>query len=531
MPERQVVDLSVAVKGVNSVVQQMSRLNQSMFKYRDNVAQSGNAMTRAGNASASLFRRLARLRTGVFILATFFAVRPIIRFIKSLKDVSPAMDEVLFKVKEVTDRFRFAFGEAFAPVFEEVGKRVLSVVNDLVENFKKFGDKSTIQGIATGLLFIKDIVFGIANFFNAMLFTARAMVPIAKIIGLEFQKGFAKAAMGAADLLNTLNLMNESEFFGDLAKKLGGGTKAISEINEEIKILSAEVSAFQGPMEEALDGVVSRFKALFVETSANREMLQKIIQAFDDLLSPNRLEGFGTFGQGINNVLKSLARRTGQDIGETFGNAIASALETRIGDAFFNTMKGRFKDLRDVVTGFLEDIQRALSKLASQQLITGLAGGIQRFLTPTTQNVIGPPIPSSFPATSPRFGDPSSFIGPPIPPPPAIRSGLSPIGIHPPSASRADEGLVSGTTNVTAGERGMEAFVNLRGGKIPVQLNGAGGGGGPTIIIAPQVIDGPSFGAWLQKEKKTIHKLVAAGINGESAALRDSMRSGFTFKK
>lgn len=127
-----------------------------------------------------------------------------------------------------------------------------------------------------------------------------------------------------------------------------------------------------------------------------------------------------------------------------------------LGDTFFDILHGKIKSLKDIWASFADAVQRSFSRGLAQRLIMGNAEG--------------------------KGGLLSSLF------------------------SAADGGVFSRPSVTTIAERGPEAVIPLRGGKVPVQMSG--GGGSPSIIIT-----GNTF--------TDVNQLTALMKNVALAAVRD----------
>lgn len=96
-----------------------------------------------------------------------------------------------------------------------------------------------------------------------------------------------------------------------------------------------------------------------------------------------------------------------------------------------------------------------------------------------------------------------------------------------PWRSFADSGIFRGPTLAVGGENGEEAFVRMRGGKIPVELGGRGGGGGTnvTVKIDNHVVDAAGLDQATARQAKIIVPMVIAAIQSNKFRARDAIKS------
>jgi hypothetical protein len=182
--------------------------------------------------------------------------------------------------------------------------------------------------------------------------------------------------------------------------------------------------------------------------------------------------------EGWRNYLKF-----GGDIFDQFAFLVEDtfrALETTLGDVFFDAMMGKMKSFKDYVSAFARDMARILSNIFARQAIIGITGGIAGGV----KSLFGSPFKGF---DYDRFTLPVGYS-----------HDVAPLG------PMAAEGGVFNTP-VIAGEAGPEAIIPLSGGRfVPVQMKGGGGGQTVNVYLTVNALDGPSAKAVLMREKDTI---------------------------
>lgn len=226
-----------------------------------------------------------------------------------------------------------------------------------------------------------------------------------------------------------------------------------------------------------------------------------------------RREISGTFEEGF----ASEARRIGEGLLDEYGKGrkavddLANALGNNLGDALYGVASGSIK-ARDAWRSFISGLGNDLLRSASQnlsamatQLLFGLLGGA------VSGSGGSGGISGSLAGVAASGGwfDGQGWHGD------TMRAGAFA------SAARgarvrafADGGVVSGPTLGLFGERGPEAFVPLRGGRIPVSLHG--GGGGSPIYIQISAIDTQSGLQFLHQHRENLWRLQRDGFDRRS---------------
>jgi len=166
---------------------------------------------------------------------------------------------------------------------------------------------------------------------------------------------------------------------------------------------------------------------------------------------------------------------------------IRQSMESAVSDTLVLAMRGQLSKVRDVFVSFLESIQKALADFVAQRLVQET---VVRALNWAINAILG--------QVGPKTKAPA---------PPAAQHG----------------GLVTRRTLMTVGEAGPEAIIPLNR-SAPGLRGNSGLGTTVNVTFAPQVIDGPSFGAWLIREKQTIKRLLISAATGEDVSIRKAFR-------
>jgi len=78
------------------------------------------------------------------------------------------------------------------------------------------------------------------------------------------------------------------------------------------------------------------------------------------------------FKAGLQSMLKEWQNTAKQMY--DLAQSTAQAMERAFGDFFFDLITGRFKQMRDIIVGFLESIARAISNLMAQRMVAAILG-------------------------------------------------------------------------------------------------------------------------------------------------------------
>ena len=519
---------------------EVDNLSKSFFKFRDSVNLFSTSWNRLSNSVFVFFRRLARIRTAFFILVTFLGLRQVVAFLESLKDFSYEAEQAVNRLTQRISHLKKVIGDALAPFIEEFGGKF---VTGFLEGFQKIVNSSAFKNFVSAFFYASNIV---GKFGKVLVTVFTFVVDGFRLAAKEIKVFFLIIKDAYADLFASI-FFKLSNFLRDVADKLVpevatafqglasdlavaardlefGGEKRfkdIRQLTDEIQVLgetwAENARNFKASFEDFVGSTVSNATvesaAKFV--AAMRKVTDSVVSADKSFKSGGR--SLALFVDGLRSGLAKFSLETSRDIGKSLGEGLADAFDNAFGESFLAIMQGRFKDLRDVVTSFLQDLQREFAKFASRRvskvlldtIVDKVAPAIAGLFDPTAGGPSASTIASNDPNSISYRGSPD-FIGPPV----STGSG------------HAYGGVSYSPTIRAFAEKGPEASIPLRGGKVPVQLMG-GRGGGNTIVIAPQVIDGPSFGVWLEKEKKTLYRIMAGGISGGSSIVRSSLRTHF----
>jgi methyl-accepting chemotaxis protein len=567
-------------KGVNvpvevstgAAVTAVDKLSTSFFRFRDNVAKSTKTFNVFANAGAKLFRRLARIRTAFFILATFLATRQIFNFFLTLGKQSASFAKELSSITKRLNVLKGILGDALTPTVKKLGDALFKLLQSALDFTQTEDYKDLIyifDRVTVALFRIGKVIYNVTNltggFVAALSRMSQALIENVSVTGewmkLKLTAWIQELTLGVSGYLVPVEQVAKAQM--ELADFQRKHLKLLKPTQAELDKMAESVKGMTDAIKDLISdsgegGIIQTIGDGLAEVGENAGKAKNAVQSMSKAMS-----------ESLKRVRDKILDETFQTMFTRFLEGVRSAAEKFLGDTFLAVMQGKLSKVKDLFRALVTDIQRELSKLASRQLIQTVVGGIanmpwgsilgagttagagvlQNAAQPAPgvlQNAAQPagagssgwgpygqyksefPLPNvpAYIPPGPFTHTAQPFIGPqrpPIPPGPfSDRLKDMPFRIK---GGLAHGGIVQGTQNVTAGEGGIpEAFVPLKGGNIPVSLSGGGRGGNVTLVIAPQVIDGASFGAWLKKESKVITDIVSAGVGGNSTKLRESIR-------
>lgn len=160
----------------------------------------------------------------------------------------------------------------------------------------------------------------------------------------------------------------------EILRELMGITKDFMAIQEEVITATADVSAgnifgglsaqgFQEYVAGVQQAIDAEYHFLDVMRTANMELTAQA--SWSTKVWRGMAEGAMAYFDRIKNTAANAAEAVG---------SVFRGLEDSLGAVFFDGLTNKFRNLKDVIRGFLEDTERALTKFLAQELIRSLIG-------------------------------------------------------------------------------------------------------------------------------------------------------------
>ena len=500
-----------------------------------------------------VFRVLARVRTAFFILVTFLGIRQIGRFLQSLSTFSADFAMKMGEAGMRWEQLRNTIGKMLENVFSDFVHDALDDLERLDAAMSQFADeRMAAQGYATHRIVYEGEGRGIIDFAErfgdliraaaaatmSLVGAALALVEGVLVPLVMIMKPFIELVLTGFKLIGHILL----ELLGQLAFNLGDtwfgkliGGDALNSLKRFMQYKPPKGSAAAAMFDQRGGGyggylrqkwgreLSGRMKSYGKDehtalTATGRMSMSTAavelfagfaddqMKALDDALDTLKTSGWwlafaaeagdiawhamgnmfkrkgGTSGgraaainslEGLVEGLRAGLQKVGaikslQTLGQTMGEAIAGGINKGLSDAWLAVMTGKFDDLKEAAKSTLEAINRAIADFIGNMIF-------QRMVNPWLQSFF-----------SGMFSPAAPLIGPPVPAAPTGQIGPR---------------LESGN------------FITRDGG-----------GAGVNIVLAPQVIDGPSFSAWLVKEQDTIGNIMVEAVRGRSSQVREAFR-------
>lgn len=492
-------------------------LGTNIFRFRDGV----NATV---NSVAVLFRRLARLRTAFFILVNILALRQVVRLFEELTTHSADLQQRLGEIGSKFDVIKGKIADTAAPAFEAFVKLKDTFQLDLFKFFAR--NASAFGQMVEGFGVIYSLAVGIKDLVYAIVLAFKALPSILKVgfqsiwedlksIPARLAESFLVTLMGIFEKIKAatkgkFGLGWISDTSGAIAESLvpafNEASAAVFEFDQKTKSLQESLNLVPEVVaaRKALDELISNFNSgqytnapqSFIDLADALRDLEKRAKALQGL-TPDKISGFQEAWKGFFDGLKGQVR-TIKDLAADMGRAFREAFQSGLSDTFVALMEGRLNKIKDAVVSTLESIKRAIANFLAEKVVKDIISGIG-------SSAIGKGISS------------------------LIFGGGNTAGFDP--AGPAQYGGIAGFRQErVVGEAGPEAIVPLKHGAIPVAMSGMPRAQRSTpsvvnnITFSPQVIDGPSFSSWLNKEKNTVKRIMVEAAVGGDMAVRSAFK-------
>lgn len=499
-----------AAQNAATVKTKNEQIDASVFKFRDSVAKSFVVIN---NHIFRTFRRLARLRTGFFILVTFLGVRPIIRLFRAISDESEESRQAVLKLKDTFTALEKSIAKAIAPIFDGFRNIVIKAVTEvsdfiinnidtitgvfgifetIVSQFKRIGaaireiflmsisDNAIVKNIViiTKLIIssadiiiiaLQSLVLTFNTIKGALLTAMTGLVRGLMQIYIEAKKFFKMDT--TADELQAAFL--DTQFDKEIAATAASIEQAFALIKrssgEALENYEKLVDAFEDANTLSLDDFMAKYASLLNPgdgpDSSAAQIAGKFLLDLATGIKKRAANQFRITGEDLADEFNKGFESQNKTIIETFnelGQAIQQALRTSLSDSFLAIMEQKFNKFRDIVVGLLNSIKKALSDFAADQVLRGI-------ITP------------------------------------AITGVVSGIGRLFPGAAAAPAGGGGGGGVPTAGL--------LRG------TGGAGGGGGGGVVVNINALDSRSVATALAENRSTLKRIINEAASGEDIEL------------
>lgn len=493
----------------------------SVGRFRDDLLSSNVGLNRLINTSAVFIRRLARIRTAFFILVTFLALRPITNFFKGLGEFSAIAERSLDRVGRRFDDLRRRIGDSVAPILEIFGSALVSRLKNIFEfitskEFEEFFNEVLIisDRFVRTLIIIGKIAKELFNIgligFRTIMTGFNALIGSMSFVFGEFVS-FVAHELTRIDV--NFNILEKLGFTEGRIEDVRDSLVKLFDFGREIRRFGSELTAqaketftdfiLSGKATQELDTSVDEISRLFNEElprvileskfavalkTAFGEFARRAREAASSTVD-NVESVFAAFLQGFD-----LLREKFLDFVKDFGRALKDTIEEAISDTLLAVVEGRLRDLRDVLTSFLDAVKKdIISFVASTLRQQFIHQGLAPVLT--------------------QIGNLFTGVG-----------TTSAAGTG--TASQLGR-IATGPTVTKVGEEGAEAIVRLgpRGG-VPVEFtNRRGMGEGATVIFAPQLIDNRGSEQFLLQNEKVLTRIISSALRGRSSDLRGAVRS------
>ena len=447
------------------------------------------AVTKFAEANSDAFKSTADLQKG--LKDGTVGLDMLEKFLRSLgSEFGDLADEIGKSAQEAgarlvveTNRLRLAIGSELQPLGAEFQEMFISLLNDLIPTFK-------------------DLAQTLILAFKAIMPVIKALVPVVELlakaigpVGLGF--AFAAAAKGAAALgawMGAKGLMKVVQLLRIQVKLLTvsmmknplflvGVGAAVA-----ITAIIAEMNKFKNMLKEITDGndeAIEKAKAQLVELEAQLAKGTKTVttrgsRTKEIVLSQKEIDKLKERADELKKVLKGIGIKYDPKKGFTFEPLEPSGGEgsekskspfeqfteelASFDDALQQVAVNGFKKMEDAIFNFV-----TTGKLAFKDLVTSIMHDLTRLII---RQSITKPLFAAFTGLWSKDGN--AFASNNIVP--YAKGGV----VNKPTMFK-----YGGSKLGVMGEAGPEAILPLqrgRGGKLGVQMNGRGSGGGATTV-------------------------------------------------
>ena len=438
-----------------------------------------------------LFRALARLRTAFFILVTFLALRPLLRFVKDLGEVNAGVQRTFQGISTAFDQFRGKLAAAFEPVIAVLGAEVIGFFNMLREKLADLDPRLIAEFVVfakTGFKLVEAAVHGVFLGITALVGLMRQLpfILVNLVKGMEEWSTVASAIMGPYSILVIRKTKEEW-----IALRTAIWDAFDVAPHEQLK--GADV--FGAALEKQFDEFTKSMRLAMKSTGASidEEMIAKIEKMIKLLKEPLTTGFFESWGAAIERFSAGLqqAEHTFNTLSHALGVAIRGAMEAGLSDTLVNAFEGRVDRMKDAMISFLRSINRAVADFVAKMVVQEYVLEGLKVLGGALSGALGHLLP----------GSPAD-----VPASPAYLNATRPWGPHP-------EPLPPGGGGP--------------GGVPPWNPNSPlhKAGGGTSTVVNIHAIDAQSFQQLLRANRTVITEVVEAALTGSSPGIRQAVRS------
>lgn len=260
------------------------------------------------------------------------------------KDELPEVNEILKDMKESFTDISLSVAQAVIPDLEDFKELLNGIAGvmqgisertpELIRGFLKIGVMTTIAA---------SITFALGQVFRMIGLIGIAISKLGRLLGIAL-----------------LPFIKFLAILGLIAGAIYGLTLIFPQLGQAIQSFASKTGdAFLKVT--GLDVQLRKFKAFMEQMMLDFEGgAKKATNILND------------FSKGFRANLNELSKNI-----ESFGSAISSSLETHLGDAIFNAITGKVVDLKNLLLEFANDITKAFSKIAADQILASLFGDAQ----------------------------------------------------------------------------------------------------------------------------------------------------------
>lgn len=498
------VTTNAARKSVNS-------LTTDAFRFRDSITAIASPINFIVNSIATMFRRIARLRTAFFILLTVLAVRPIVRFFDTLIDKSDEASQAVKPFRDQLQAIQIQLSRQLAPVFVQVFEQFIKFLKE-VSDFVVRNEEE-----------IRDFISLIADVVN--VFRLLGVAAIAAFNGIKFSIFVLLetwAEFKANFIADTIQMIERGRQLGGVLGKVSEAVgqaildiavgvgkdpfKFIEDARKEAEMFGAKADELEVQWADSVARMTSAWNKFRSNLTQGASDFVKSIQN----ITIGFFRGLGVAVTETNNRVKSAAvlfeeemskrlRRLKLELIEFFLDytrfihqivtGTVTAIQDGLADVLVDVFTNQSKQVKDIVRQLLLDLFRQFIQFAIRMATVKLIAGILEAFVP---------------------GGGAGF---------AVGAGF---GSTTQGGSRQEGGTVFGTQMIRAGEV-PEAFVPLKKGRIPVTVSG--GMQRPVVVnFNVQATDAASFNNQLGRSRREVTAIITAAISGQDAELRGALQ-------
>ena len=285
------------------------------------------------------------------------------RFAKDLKEVST------FAVQS-SAALVGAFTAAFASARKDIPE-VNSQLNQLGNTFQALSDnlaKAAMPSLIAFNKFMSGLATAISGFVernqalvNSFLKYAAITLAVATL-GVTIAK-FVKAMVALFEIVWAgigliVTIATKFTLWGIIISAITALIVIFrKQIVDFLKLIPGVGAAIQG-MEETFAKIKGEIDTVLKEFEAGTKDTLKRTE-----------DAYGTFVKGVQSKFNSLTQNI-----ETFGGSVADSLNTAFSDTIFNGITGKLHGLRDIINSFKDDVLKAFSKMAANEILGNLFG-------------------------------------------------------------------------------------------------------------------------------------------------------------